>query len=131
MSDAAASDRQRTIAKEVSLKGAGLHTGQPCILRVLPAPAGAGIVFVRTDLPHRPAIPAAAMHSEVTAGASAPPARPPSDTELLAKPRVEKGIQRRRKLAVVAYAPDWPMPSELRLLLQALSTKWQMRSPKC
>ncbi|MBI3087411.1 MAG: UDP-3-O-[3-hydroxymyristoyl] N-acetylglucosamine deacetylase, partial [Candidatus Omnitrophica bacterium] len=63
MSDEAVSDRQRTIAKEVSLKGAGLHTGRPCTLRVLPAPAQAGILFLRTDLPHRPTIPASACHA--------------------------------------------------------------------
>lgn len=51
------SDRQRTLAKEVFLNGAGLHTGEAVSVRVLPAPAEVGIVFVRTDLPHRPTIP--------------------------------------------------------------------------
>lgn len=52
-----ASEVQRTIAKEMSLNGIGIHTGLPVSVRVLPAPADAGILFVRTDLPHRPSIP--------------------------------------------------------------------------
>ena len=51
------SEQQRTIAKEVFMNGLGIHTGEPVSIRVLPAPPDAGIVFVRTDLPHRPAIP--------------------------------------------------------------------------
>ncbi len=54
------SDLQRTIVKEVLFRGAGLHTGQTVSVRVQPAPADAGIVFVRTDLPHRPVVPAKA-----------------------------------------------------------------------
>jgi UDP-3-O-[3-hydroxymyristoyl] N-acetylglucosamine deacetylase/3-hydroxyacyl-[acyl-carrier-protein] dehydratase len=54
------SDAQRTLAKEVFLNGTGLHTGEAVSVRVVPAPADAGIVFVRTDLPHRPTIPARA-----------------------------------------------------------------------
>ena len=50
--------KQRTIAKPVSVDGAGLHTGISASLRVSPAPAGAGVLFIRTDLPHRPTIPA-------------------------------------------------------------------------
>ena len=53
-------DNQRTIAKEVFLNGVGLHTGTAISVRVLPAPADTGILFVRTDLPHRPVIPAKA-----------------------------------------------------------------------
>ena len=51
------SESQRTIAKDVFLNGRGIHTGEPVSVRVLPAPPDVGIVFVRTDLPHRPAIP--------------------------------------------------------------------------
>ncbi len=50
-------ENQRTIAKEVFMNGIGIHTGEPVSIRVLPAPADAGVVFIRTDLPHRPAIP--------------------------------------------------------------------------
>ena len=39
------------------MNGLGIHTGQAVSVRVVPAPAEAGIVFVRTDLPHRPSIP--------------------------------------------------------------------------
>jgi len=49
--------KQCTLAKDVLMNGVGLHTGQPVSLRVAPAPPDAGIVFVRTDLPHRPSIP--------------------------------------------------------------------------
>ena len=51
------SEPQRTIAKAVFMNGLGIHTGEPVSVRVLPAPPNAGIVFVRTDLPHCPAIP--------------------------------------------------------------------------
>ena len=51
------SEQQRTIAKEVFMNGRGIHTGEAVSIRVLPAPPDAGVVFVRTDLPHRPTIP--------------------------------------------------------------------------
>lgn len=51
------SEPQRTIANEVFINGRGIHTGEAVSLRVLPAPPDAGIVFIRTDLPHRPTIP--------------------------------------------------------------------------
>jgi UDP-3-O-[3-hydroxymyristoyl] N-acetylglucosamine deacetylase / 3-hydroxyacyl-[acyl-carrier-protein] dehydratase len=38
---------QKTITKEVSFSDIGLHTGKPVNLRVLPAPAGHGLVFVK------------------------------------------------------------------------------------
>lgn len=52
------SDLQRTIGQEVYLSGAGLHTGTEVSVRILPAPENAGIVFVRSDIPSRPEIPA-------------------------------------------------------------------------
>ncbi|MBI4343635.1 MAG: bifunctional UDP-3-O-[3-hydroxymyristoyl] N-acetylglucosamine deacetylase/3-hydroxyacyl-ACP dehydratase [Candidatus Omnitrophica bacterium] len=52
------SDQQHTIAQEVFMNGVGLHTGQAVSVRILPAPPNSGIVFVRADLPHAPAIPA-------------------------------------------------------------------------
>jgi UDP-3-O-[3-hydroxymyristoyl] N-acetylglucosamine deacetylase len=48
---------QRTIRKKVQVKGIGIHLGSPCTLTFVPAPAGAGVHFVRTDLPGRPSIP--------------------------------------------------------------------------
>lgn len=51
------SDQQHTLAKDVFLNGCGLHSGESVSLRVLPAPPETGIIFVRTDLPHRPSIP--------------------------------------------------------------------------
>ena len=47
---------QRTLSKEVFFNGVGIHTGQPVSVRIVPAPPNAGVVFVRTDLPHRPII---------------------------------------------------------------------------
>ncbi|MBL0058245.1 MAG: UDP-3-O-[3-hydroxymyristoyl] N-acetylglucosamine deacetylase [Elusimicrobia bacterium] len=49
---------QRTIAQEAVYKGIGLHTGNKCHLIFKPAPANHGVVFVRTDLPGRPSLPA-------------------------------------------------------------------------
>lgn len=52
------SHHQRTLAKRASLSGVGLHSGAPVELTLAPAPVDHGIVFVRTDLPGRPEIPA-------------------------------------------------------------------------
>ncbi|MBI3185015.1 MAG: UDP-3-O-acyl-N-acetylglucosamine deacetylase [Myxococcales bacterium] len=41
---------QRTIAETISCQGVGLHSGAQVTMRLLPAPAGHGVVFVRTDL---------------------------------------------------------------------------------
>jgi len=42
---------QKTIRKPVEVSGRGLFGGAPCTLRFLPAEPGAGITFVRSDLP--------------------------------------------------------------------------------
>ena len=44
------SRRQRTLKTAVEYEGVGLHSGETVRARVLPAPPGTGIVFVRTDL---------------------------------------------------------------------------------
>ena len=41
---------QRTVARRVSCTGVGLHSGAPVMLTLAPAPADAGITFVRMDL---------------------------------------------------------------------------------
>ena len=41
---------EQTIRAAVTCSGVGLHSGAPVNLRILPAPAGSGIVFCRTDL---------------------------------------------------------------------------------
>jgi UDP-3-O-[3-hydroxymyristoyl] N-acetylglucosamine deacetylase/UDP-3-O-[3-hydroxymyristoyl] N-acetylglucosamine deacetylase/3-hydroxyacyl-[acyl-carrier-protein] dehydratase len=53
---------QRTISQSCFVTGRGYWTGQEVTLRFLPAPVDYGHVFVRTDLPGRPAIPAAIAH---------------------------------------------------------------------
>lgn len=58
LSRKAASCPQRTIARAAELAGRGVHFGEPVCMRVLPAPAGSGIVFVRTDLPGAPEVAA-------------------------------------------------------------------------
>lgn len=50
--------RQKTIKKEVTLLGAGLHTGDKVRLTLKPAPANSGIIFLRSDLTGKPTIPA-------------------------------------------------------------------------
>ena len=42
--------REQTLAAPIEFSGVGLHTGQPAAMRLLPAPAGKGIVFRRVDL---------------------------------------------------------------------------------
>src|SRR5438093_6660065 len=41
---------EQTIASSVEFKGIGLHTGELATVRILPAPAGKGIIFRRVDL---------------------------------------------------------------------------------
>ncbi len=41
---------ESTVAKAVVASGVGLHSGVPVNIRITPAPAGTGIVFLRTDL---------------------------------------------------------------------------------
>src|SRR6266540_1026217 len=49
---------RRSIRRPASVAGTGLHTGARTCATFLPAPAGRGIVFRRTDLADRPEIPA-------------------------------------------------------------------------
>jgi UDP-3-O-[3-hydroxymyristoyl] N-acetylglucosamine deacetylase len=58
---------QQTIAEKVSCTGIGLHSGAPTQLTLHPARAGAGIVFVRTDLPDPVEIPARSNQVSSTA----------------------------------------------------------------
>ena len=41
---------QKTISKESSLSGVGLHTGENVKLTFKPAPSNTGLVFVREDI---------------------------------------------------------------------------------
>lgn len=49
-------DSQRTIKKETSLGGVGLHTGNPVKITLKPAVVNSGINFIRVDLPGKPLI---------------------------------------------------------------------------
>ncbi len=60
-------DNQRTIAKEVSLEGIGLHTGNKAKIVFKPAQPDSGINFVRVDLPGAPAVRATAQNVAVQA----------------------------------------------------------------
>lgn len=53
---------QRTLAKEISLDGIGLHTGVKVTLTFSPAPPGTGFVFQRNDLEEQPTIKADIDH---------------------------------------------------------------------
>jgi UDP-3-O-acyl N-acetylglucosamine deacetylase len=53
----AAPARQTTLARAVEACGVALHSGASIHVRLLPAPADAGIRFRRADLPHQPIIP--------------------------------------------------------------------------
>jgi UDP-3-O-[3-hydroxymyristoyl] N-acetylglucosamine deacetylase len=50
--------KQRTLKKEVSFSGIGIHTGKEVTMRFIPAKEGTGIIFKRSDLSSRPVIPA-------------------------------------------------------------------------
>ncbi|GMW01984.1 MAG: 3-hydroxyacyl-[acyl-carrier-protein] dehydratase FabZ [Candidatus Hydrogenedentota bacterium] len=51
-------EKQKTIARDVSFSGIGLHTGNLTTITFKPAPVNSGITFYRVDLPGRPAIKA-------------------------------------------------------------------------
>ncbi len=54
-------DKQKTIEREVSISGIGLHTGKKINLTFKPADSGAGVNFVRVDLAGRPTIKASVL----------------------------------------------------------------------
>jgi len=54
------SEKQRTLAREISLTGKGLHTGVNVKITFKPAPANHGYKFCRVDLPGKPLIDALA-----------------------------------------------------------------------
>ncbi len=57
---------QRTLQKEISFIGVGLHTGKEVSVRFCPASEHSGIVFQRVDLPGKPTIPAAIEYVQQT-----------------------------------------------------------------
>ncbi|MGE5420681.1 MAG: bifunctional UDP-3-O-[3-hydroxymyristoyl] N-acetylglucosamine deacetylase/3-hydroxyacyl-ACP dehydratase [Chloroflexota bacterium] len=61
------SEKQRTLAGDISLTGKGLHTGINVTLILKPAPANHGYKFCRTDLPGQPVIDALAENVTETA----------------------------------------------------------------
>ena len=54
---------QQTIAKEITIKGVGLHSGASSVLVLKPAPENTGIVFKRADIEN--ASPVRALYSNV------------------------------------------------------------------
>jgi len=54
--------KQRTIAKDVSLTGVGLHTGKDVTITFKPAPENNGYSFIRTDIEGSPTIEADANY---------------------------------------------------------------------
>ncbi len=52
------SDKQHTLKASATIKGVGLHTGEPVTLTLRPAPIGHGYKFQRTDLEGAPIIDA-------------------------------------------------------------------------
>lgn len=55
-------EKQRTIKNEISFEGIGLHTGNITRITFKPAAPDNGVVFVRTDLPDSPSVPADIDH---------------------------------------------------------------------
>lgn len=49
---------QRTLRAAVECSGVGIHTGRPVNVRIVPAGPNQGVIFVRSDLPDAPHIPA-------------------------------------------------------------------------
>jgi UDP-3-O-[3-hydroxymyristoyl] N-acetylglucosamine deacetylase / 3-hydroxyacyl-[acyl-carrier-protein] dehydratase len=59
-------DKQRTVAKPVSLKGKGLHSGIEVEVTICPAPENHGYQFKRLDVEGSPVIRALAEHVNIT-----------------------------------------------------------------
>jgi UDP-3-O-[3-hydroxymyristoyl] N-acetylglucosamine deacetylase / 3-hydroxyacyl-[acyl-carrier-protein] dehydratase len=59
-------DKQRTVAKPVSLKGRGLHSGIEVEVTICPAPENHGYQFKRMDIAGTPVIRALAEHVKIT-----------------------------------------------------------------
>ncbi len=51
-------EKQRTISKQISLKGIGIHTGNKVNLTLKPAAPGSGVTFIRADIAGAPRIKA-------------------------------------------------------------------------
>lgn len=68
-------DKQRTIAKQISISGIGLHTANKVNLTFKPAEIDSGVNFIRTDLPSRPVI-------KVSLDYLLPPSRSPRRTSI-------------------------------------------------
>lgn len=75
-------EKQKTIVKEASVKGVGLHTAHEVVMTFKPAEVGSGINFVRTDIKTYPVIKAV-MENLL------PPERSPRRTSLGNKDGVE------------------------------------------
>lgn len=57
---------QKTIRSRVQVQGIGLHSGEPCTLSFVPAPAHTGVHFVRTDLEGQPSLKVHATNVSAT-----------------------------------------------------------------
>lgn len=57
---------QKTIRRKTTVKGIGIHSGDPCTLTFRPAPADTGVHFVRTDLPGAPSVRVSALNVQAT-----------------------------------------------------------------
>jgi UDP-3-O-acyl N-acetylglucosamine deacetylase len=68
---------RRTLINPAAVQGRGLFTGRPVSAAFLPAPAGTGILFRRTDLPNSAAIP-----GTIASLAVQPPGIPARNTAL-------------------------------------------------
>lgn len=60
--------RERTLNTSVACTGIGLHTGRPATMTLMPAPAGHGIVFERTDFDGADRFIPALWHAVVNTG---------------------------------------------------------------
>lgn len=58
--------KQRTLKKEVSFSGIGIHTGKKVTLSFVPAPPHTGVCFQRIDCPGKPLIPASIEYVQET-----------------------------------------------------------------
>lgn len=61
---------QKTIRSRTIVQGIGVHSGKPCTLTFMPAPANTGVHFVRADLPNKPSLRVIAGNVSATGNAT-------------------------------------------------------------
>jgi UDP-3-O-acyl N-acetylglucosamine deacetylase len=111
---------QRTLARPAEVRGTGFLTGASVRLRFLPAPPSSGVVFVRTDLRPRAAVPAHVAHVTGTSRRTTL-GRPPAQVSLVEHVLAALAGMRIDNCVVELDAPEPPgLDGSARAFVEAL-----------